>query len=581
LARLRIPLDPRISSEIYKHRAIIVKGLLASGVAAALMAATIPFIKLILDSVEQRRFENLWWLSLGVIALFGVKYSFTRAQAFYLGKAAARLTSDLRIRMFDKLMRLPLGYFHEKKAGALQSVLTNDVGIYHSAISVVRDSIDGPIKAVTGLVSIFILHWQLSLICCAVLPVMASVIQRNGRKIKAAQHDVQVDLANLNAMTQESLQGVRIVKAFGAEQLMKTRYQQLVETSFLSQVVAIRRTATLRPLVELIGAVALALVVFVCGYFVQNGTLRVSDLAAFIMGLDVINQGFKNIGSLVSTSKQVEAAADRIYSEILDEPEPMADGPDAKELPSSVGRIEFDHVSFAYPDGTLALNDVSFVIEAGQSLALVGPSGAGKSTIADLMQRFFDPTEGTITYDGVDIRDLKSDWLRKQIGVVPQQTFLFAGTIEDNIRMGHAGATAEEISVAAIAAHAEPFIATMPDRYQTELGERGVRLSGGEMQRVAIARAAVRKPRLLILDEATSNLDAVSEKHVQEALEEIMQERTTLVIAHRLSTAARATRILVLRHGEVVEYGSHGELMDLAGAYAAMYRAYSSGVIDA
>ncbi|MBV6459266.1 MAG: putative ABC transporter ATP-binding protein [Fimbriimonadaceae bacterium] len=581
MARLRIPLDPRISSELYKHRAIIVKGLVASGFAAGLMAATIPFIKLILDSVEQRHFERLWWLSLGVIALFSVKYSFTRAQAFYLGKAAARLTSDLRIRMYEKLMRLPLGYFHEKKAGALQSVLTNDVGVYNSAISVVRDSIDGPIKAISGLVSIFILHWQLALICCAVLPVMAVVIQRNGRKIKAAQHDVQVDLANLNAMTQESLQGVRIVKAFGAEAMMKSRFERLVEASFLSQIVAIRRTATLRPLVELIGAVALALVVFVCGYFVQNGTLRVSDLAAFIMGLDVINQGFKNIGSLVSTSKQVEAAADRIYSEILDVPEPMADKPGAKELSESMGRIEFDHVSFAYPDGTLALKDVSFIIEAGHSLALVGPSGAGKSTIADLLQRYFDPSEGRITYDGVDIRDLKTEWLRRQIGVVPQQTFLFAGTIADNIRMGLPEATDGEISEAAIAAHAEPFVATMPNRYETELGERGVRLSGGEMQRVAIARAAVRKPRVLILDEATSNLDAVSEKHVQEALEEIMEERTTLVIAHRLTTAARATKILVLRHGEVVEYGNHSDLMERSGAYAAMYRAFSSGVIDA
>jgi subfamily B ATP-binding cassette protein MsbA len=344
--------------------------------------------------------------------------------------------------------------------------------------------------------------------------------------------------------------------------------------------VAIRRTAALRPLVEWIGAVALALVVFVCGYFVKNGSLDVSGLAAFIMALDVINQGFKNIGSIVSTSQQVSAAAYRIYSEILDAPEPLADSEHAVVLPVSLGRVEFKKVGFAYPDGTVALRNISFVIEPGDSLALVGPSGAGKSTIADLLQRYYDPTEGTITYDGVDIRDLKADWLRRQIGVVPQQTFLFAGTIEDNIRLGHSEATPEEITEASIAAHAEPFISLMPNRYQTELGERGVRLSGGEMQRVAIARAVVRKPRVLILDEATSNLDAVSEQHVQAAIEEIMQGRTTLVIAHRLTTAARATNIVVLRAGEIVEYGSHAELMRRAGAYADMYRAFNAGVLD-
>lgn len=563
-----------------RHRGIIVKGLVASGLAALMMAATIPLIKFVLKSIEDRQFERLGWLSLAVIGVFSVKYVFTRAQAYYLGKASARLTSDLRIRMYDKLMRLPLSYYNEKKAGALQSVLTNDVGVYNSAISVVRDSIDGPIKVVAGLVSIFAIHWPLALLCISVLPVMALVIQRNGRRIRAAQHDVQVDLANLNAMTQESLQGVRIVKAFGAENLMRSRFERLVESSFLSQVVAIRRTAALRPLVEWIGAVALALVVFVCGYFVKNGSLDVSGLAAFIMALDVINQGFKNIGSIVSTSQQVSAAADRIYSEILDAPEPLADSEHAVVLPVSLGRVEFKKVGFAYPDGTVALRNISFVIEPGDSLALVGPSGAGKSTIADLLQRYYDPTEGTITYDGVDIRDLKADWLRRQIGVVPQQTFLFAGTIEDNIRLGHSEATPEEITEASIAAHAEPFISLMPNRYQTELGERGVRLSGGEMQRVAIARAVVRKPRVLILDEATSNLDAVSEQHVQAAIEEIMQGRTTLVIAHRLTTAARATNIVVLRAGEIVEYGSHAELMRRAGAYADMYRAFNAGVLD-
>jgi ABC-type multidrug transport system fused ATPase/permease subunit len=244
------------------------------------------------------------------------------------------------------------------------------------------------------------------------------------------------------------------------------------------------------------------------------------------------------------------------------------------------GRIEFRDVSFTYPDGTQALTKVSFVIEPGQSLALVGPSGSGKSTIADLLLRFYEPTSGQILLDGVDLCELRRNWLRGLMGVVPQNTFLFAGTIADNIRMGNPHATSAEIADAAHAAHVDVFVDEMPARYDSSVGESGVGLSGGERQRVAIARAIVRKPQILLLDEATSALDAVSEKHVQQALEEIMPGRTTLMIAHRLTTAARANRILMLRGGQVIEFGSHRELMDRDGAYAAMYRAFNSGLIE-
>ena len=237
-------------------------------------------------------------------------------------------------------------------------------------------------------------------------------------------------------------------------------------------------------------------------------------------------------------------------------------------------------MSFTYPDGTVALKSVSFDIEPGTSLALVGPSGAGKSTIADLLLRFYDPTEGRILFDGVDIRELKGQWYRAQIGVVPQQTFLFAGTIAENLRLGDPGASHEQIVKSAVAAHADVFIEQTPEKYETVLGERGVRLSGGEGQRIAIARALVRNPKVLLLDEATSNLDAQSERVVTAALEEIMQSRTTLFIAHRLTTAARATRIVVLRRGEVLETGSHDDLMEKGGAYASMFHAFTSGVLS-
>jgi subfamily B ATP-binding cassette protein MsbA len=277
---------------------------------------------------------------------------------------------------------------------------------------------------------------------------------------------------------------------------------------------------------------------------------------------------------------QVQAAVDRIYTEILEVEETISDQPDAKTLEKLVGRVEFKNVSFTYPDGTPALSNISFVIEPGTSIALVGPSGAGKSTIADLMLRFYDPTEGEILVDGVDIRELKGQWLRSQIGVVPQQTFLFAGTIEENLKLGDSAASMERLEEASKAANATQFIESTEDGFDTNLGERGVRLSGGEGQRLAIARALVKNPKMLLLDEATSNLDAHSEKIVTEALERAMSERTTLFIAHRLTTAARATKIVMLHHGEILEQGTHDELVEQNGAYAGMYRAFSAGFLE-
>ncbi len=576
---MNLRIDPRVTSELRRHKKLIVKGLVCSAVAAALTSATVPFVKYILAAVEQQDSVMLAWLSLGVMTLFAIKYWFTRGQTFYLSKAGAALTSDLRVRLFEKLQRLPMEYFNTKRAGATQSVLTNDVNVYQSAITVVRDSIDGPIKIVLGFAMVLFLQWQLALAALAVIPILALVIQRNGRKMKLAQADVQNDLSTMTAMMQESLQGTRIIKAFSAEDQVTDRFRGLVGKAFDSQVRAIKRTATLKPTVELIGAVALSIVVLLCGVLASRGELQVSDLGAFILGLDVINQGARNLGSLNQTLAQIHAATERIYEEILDVPEPLADRPDARELPTIEGRIEFLNVSFVYPDGTRALSKVSFTIEAGTSVALVGPSGAGKSTIADLLLRFYDPTEGVILLDGVDLRELRTSWLRRRIGVVPQQTFLFAGSIHENLLFGAPDATMQDMGQAIADAHAKPFIDASPDGLETTLGERGVRLSGGEAQRIAIARALVKRPPILLLDEATSNLDAMSEKAVQSALDEVMTSRTTVFIAHRLTTAARANKIIVLRHGEVLEQGTHAELMESGSAYGAMYKAYMSGVL--
>lgn len=574
-------LDQRIAAELKRQRKSIIAGLVCSTITSLLTAAIVPIVKYAVDSVSKGDVQMLTWLAASVVGMYGIKYWFTRGQSYYLAQAANRLASDLRIRLFEKLQRLPMSYFNEKRSGAIQSVITNDVGVYQGAIGLVRDSIDGPIKIVSGLVMIFVIQWKLALIAFAILPLFAFVIQRNSRKMRRAQDEVQDSLSDLSAMMQEAIHGTRVVKAFSAEDRVAGRYRSLVERSYDFHMRAARRLAALRPLVEFIGAIALAAVLYMCGYLVKNGSLQVGDLAAFMMGLDIINQGARSLGAFAQTYAQVQSASDRIYKEVLDAEEAQTDAPGARELINPKGRIEFRNVTFRYPDGTEALKNVSFTIEPGTSLALVGPSGAGKSTIADLLLRFYDPTEGQVLFDDVDLRELKVSSLRDQIGVVPQQTFLFAGTIADNLRLGRPEASQDQLLAAAKAAHATPFIDRMEGQLEAELGERGTRLSGGEMQRVAIARAIVKDPTVLLLDEATSNLDAESEREVSRALVEIMENRSTLMIAHRLTTASRADRILMLRRGEVLEVGSHKELLEANGAYAAMYRAFNAGLIDA
>lgn len=529
---------------------------------------------------QSNALKDLLFYCLLVVAVFGAKYVFTRNGALYLGKASLYLSNDLRARIFDRLQHLPIAYFNKKKAGAIQSVLTNDVNVYLNAVMVVRDSVDGPLKLVAGLVMVFFIQWKLALITLIFVPILAGFVQYNGRKTKHASAEVQNDLASLQAFTQESLQGTRVIRAFAAEGRIRGAFQGLIDRYTVAQLKLYKRQATLKPLIEFIGAICLAAVIYVCGWLSFGGELKIAQVTALVFLLDVVNQGFRALGYVNSTFKLVEAASERIYGEVLDIPVETDESVASRELPNLNGHIEFRNVSFTYPDGSPALTNVSFVLEPGTSLALVGPSGAGKSTVADLLLRFYDATEGQVLIDGVDVRELKTRWLRNQIGVVPQQTFLFAGSIAENLRMGAPAATDEQMGSAIKAAHADNFAYRTPAKLDEELGESGVGLSGGERQRLAIARALVRDPKILILDEATSNLDAESEKAVTEALDEIMHARTTLFIAHRLTTAARADKIAMLRRGEVLEIGSHRELLEANGPYAAMYRMFTSGLLD-
>lgn len=582
----RFKFDPRIKRELLGQRRPILIGVGASGVGAGLYSVAmyltrdaINGIKILDETRDRDNFSILLSTCILIGFLFLLRYIFVRLQTYYLAVAVTRLTTSLRRRLMSKLLRLPVTYFNEKRSGAVQSVLTNDVNVFQSAVQILRDSVEAPIKAIGSLAVIIYLQWEMAVATFLMIPILGVIVHQNSKRMRKVQQNVQADLAEVGAVTQETLQGVRVVKAFGAEDQMDAQYRALTERSLLSQLRAAKLVAKLRPLVELMGASGLIIAFLIGGLIAVTRGMPVANMIVLAACLDSINQGFRGISGLSSTYSSVQAAADRIYSEVLDVPEPPEHS-GKKQLHNVQGRLEFRNVSFSYPDGTPALNKVNFVIEPGTSLALVGPSGAGKSTIADLLLRFYEPLEGQILLDDVDIKELDAKWLRAQIGVVPQQTFLFAGSIDENLQLGAPDASEEQIGKALRMAHAENFTKEFRERNVPVLGERGAKLSGGQMQRIAIARALIREPAILLLDEATSALDAASEQAVTEALQEVMETRTTLFIAHRLTTAARATKILLLKRGQVVETGSHQELIKKDGEYAALFRLFSAGVLE-
>ena len=453
----------------------------------------------------------------------------------------------------------------------MMSYISNDVAALQNAM------VDKLIELITE-ISIFIgslgmmfyLDWKLSLLTFAVVPMVGQAMNIFGKKLKKSGTMIQERMADMTAMLQESLSAVRVVKSFVREDHEIKRYDQENERNFEAAMLNIRLMSMLTPTVEFLAALAVTVIVWFGGYEVVEGRITAGALVAFLTYAVNLANPVKRISRAFGTMQQALAAADRVFA-VMDLPETIADKLDAKPLPKVTGRVKVDNVSFSYNEEAPAVKNISFDVKPGQMIAFVGPSGAGKSTIANLLPRFYDVTEGSITVEGMDVRDVTLSSLREQIGIVPQETMLFSGTVWENIRYGRLDATNEEIVEAAKAANADEFIRQLPNGYDTKLGERGVNISGGQRQRLAIARAILKDPQILILDEATSALDTESEKVVQAALDRLMVGRTSFVIAHRLSTILSADRILVLDHGEIVEDGTHEELLVKGGLYSNLY----------
>lgn len=523
--------------------------------------------------------ELLNTVALAIVGIHVVKWFFTYGQAYLISSATQKIAVNLRDQLYSHLQSLSLSFFERTKVGHLMSRMTNDVGLIQNSGGHIVEAVSAPIGIIISVVAIFVVNWKLALISIVVMPFMTYTVLKISRGMRGLTELLQIRLADVAAVVQETLSAVRIVKSFGMEDYETSRFADENQRTYGAAMRAVRRSAALSPSLELIGVSGIAFVLWYGGNMVAQSATPGFDagrMVTFLLMLKGISDSARIIGRLNVTYHQTMAGSQRIF-DVLDEPPEVMDSPDSKPLPPIQGYVAFRNVSFAYNNNQPVLEDISFSMEPGQQVALVGPSGAGKSTIANLIPRFYDVTSGHVAIDGADIRKVTLNSLRQQIAIVPQETILFSTSIRENIAYGRMDATQEEIVEAAKAANAHDFVQRLPEGYDTLVGERGARLSGGEKQRVAIARALLKNPKLLILDEATSSLDVASEAVVQEALERLMRDRTTLVIAHRLSTIVNANKILVMKQGRIVESGMHQELLALGGLYAKLYTVQSKG----
>jgi subfamily B ATP-binding cassette protein MsbA len=564
---VKLDLGP-FTSLVRPHRGAMVEAsLLVMGV-AALNLALLWLFRYFFDHVLVRHdtaaLGKIIWAALG---LFVVHSALSLRQHVVLARVGQRIVTALRLRLVSHLTTLSLDFFVKRRTGELMSRVTGDVGtIQQVATNVPVDLAKQSVTFVGALGLLLYMNWRLCLAILAVIPLVVVVARVFGRRLKALSTEAQDRTAESSTILEEMLSGITLVKSFVME---RHEVDRLGAQLARADAVAARRAAVLGVFVPVITVLTLlgALgVLWYGGVQVIAGAMSPGDLVAFLLYGGILMGPFSAVARLFTQIKEAQGAMQRV-TEILNEQPTVRDAPGAASLGSVEGRVDVRNVTFAYEPGRPVLRGVTLTAEPGQIVALVGPSGGGKSTLVHLLHRFYDPAEGAILLDGRDIRTIRIADLYARIAFVPQETMLFGGTVEENIRFGRPSARQEDVVAAAEAAHAHGFIQALPNGYGTVVGEKGVRLSGGQRQRIAIARAVLKAPRILLLDEATSALDNESEVLVQDALDRLMKGRTTFVVAHRLSTIQRADQILVLDQGYIVERGTHGELLANRGVY--------------
>ena len=557
--------------------------LLLSILCGALLSGTTTvlaiLVKPVLDDIfVQRDTTKLFFFPVVILLVYGVRGVLQYGHSYLMLSTGQRIIRDMRNTLFRHLEHMPLVYFHHHHTGVLMSRVLHDIKVMEgAATSVVSDTVRQSLTMI-GLVCVaFYRDWKLATFAMLVLPLTSVLVIYLGRRLRQLSWRVQEKMGLLNAFLEEVFSGIKIVKGFGREAYEGRRFQHRNAEYYRLVMQVIRTEELSAPILECIGALGIAGVVFYGGQQVIAGATTPGTFFSFLTAIIMLYEPMRKLGRVNSVLQRSLAAAERVFT-VLDTPAEHPEEAEKPALPPITGHLTFTNVSMRYrPNTPLVLHDITLTVKAGEVVALVGFSGAGKTSLVHLIPRFYEPASGHIRIDGVDIRDVSLASLRAQIGMVSQDIVLFDDTFWQNIRYGNLDATDAQIVEAARAAYAHDFIIHTPNGYETVIGERGIRLSGGEKQRIAIARALLRNPAILILDEATSSLDSASEQIVQYALENLMKDRTTFVIAHRLSTVRHANTIVVLHDGAIAEIGRHQELLAREGVYSRLYKIQFEG----
>ena len=554
----------------YKLRFFL--AMLSMALFSAVAGGIVWLSKTVLDKVLiAKDLKMLAIISLAIPFIFALKGIADYGKTYFLNYIAQNAIKDLREDLYSKLISLSHGFYVTHSTSKIMSRITNDIQALQLALLKVPPTLIRDGLIVIGMIGIlFYLHWKYAFIVVVVLPLISLPLVQFARKMRKASKEGQVQMAEIYSSLQEMLSGFSIIKSFCREEHEKSRFTVNNKHYYNIQQRMVRVDARSTPVMETLAMTGAAIVLWFGGKDVINGVWTLGEFTAFIVAIQQMYQPLKNFAQLNLTIQQAVTASERIF-EILDQEPTIYNLPNAKQIQKFSKDIAYNNVTFAYEQSKPVLKNINIKINKGQTVAFVGASGSGKSTIANLLLRFYDVNSGEILIDGIDIKNLTLESLREQIGVVSQDVLLFNDTIKYNISYGKLDATDEEIKAAAMAANAHNFISKMPNQYDTLVGERGMKVSGGEKQRIAIARAMLKNPPILILDEATSALDSESEKLVQEAIETLMKNRTTILIAHRLATVKNADKIVVIDNGCIAEQGTHTELLNKNGIYTKLY----------
>jgi subfamily B ATP-binding cassette protein MsbA len=530
-------------------------------------------IKGVIDQVlADKDMMMLNLIAISIVVAFFLRGVFLYGQHYLMSYIAQKVIIDVRDAIYRKLQKLPISYFEKRQTGTVMSYVTNDVAAMQAGLADhVIDMITEGVILIGSFAMMCWLHWKLTLLTLIIVPLVGYTMNIFGRKLKQTSFTMQERVADITSLLQEALSAIRVIRSFVREEYEIQRFANQNQANFIAQMKNAKLMSMLAPVVEFLAAISVTLILWYGGMEVIDGHLTAGALIAFLVYAVNLSNPIKRLSRVYGNIQKAIAAAERVFA-VLDTEEEITDAADAKKMPIVKGNVKLTDVKFSYVEGELAIKGISMEAQPGQMIAIVGASGSGKSTIANLIPRFYDIQSGSIEIDGYDIRSVTQRSLREQIGIVPQETVLFNGSVYDNIRYGNLDATKEEIIAAAKAANAHEFITQMTDGYETQIGERGALLSGGQRQRIAIARAILKDPQILILDEATSALDTESEKIVQEALDKLLVGRTSFVIAHRLSTIVRADVIIVMERGVIVERGTHEELLEKGGIYSKLHQ---------